>query len=83
MASSLTGRGTLRSGKMGMMYMYLVEGFHQRRTQATTDQRVREFLKGNVVVKGGGNAVYPYTNLSSSRTRIMLVVSLIRSFFRL
>ncbi|XP_030833814.1 uncharacterized protein LOC115921019 [Strongylocentrotus purpuratus] len=53
--------GTLGSGKKGMMYMFLVEAFHQRRTQGTsTDQAqgVREFLKGNVVIKGGGNAIY-------------------------
>ena len=49
-----------------MMYMYLVEGFQRRTTQATTDPR--EFLKGSVVVKGGGNAVYDvYVNDPGNR----------------
>lgn len=56
--------GTVGSGKKGMMYMFLVEPFHRRRTQGipgtSTDQAqgVREFLKGSVVIKGGGNAIY-------------------------
>lgn len=57
MASTSTGPGSIPDRK-ATMYMYLVERFRRRTqaTQATTD--LREFLKGSVVVKGGGTALY-------------------------